>query len=440
MQSQKLSIGFAVLLGIFAVTTLVTATAAAAQTEKVLYSFGHENEYGIQPAAGLVVDAAGNLFGTTQNGSVLTLAGGTVFELTKMCGHWTEKVLHHFGGGEDGASPLAGLILDAAGSLYGTTQAGGAYNSGTVFELSPTADGGWTEKVLHSFNPDGKDGIAPLAGLVFDAKGNLYGTTVAGGSNCGQIGGCGTVFQLSHSSSGGLTEKILHDFGSRDDGVQPRAGLIFDSTGNLYGTTYHGGSSADCGSEGCGTVFELTPGAGGGWTETILHNFDDTSTDGALPNAGLILDGDGNLYGTTVFGGAFTSTSSCQMTVGRGGCGTVFELTHAAGGDWTVSILHSFEAGATDGSQPLAGLIFDASGNLYGTTAGGGEIRGGTVFKLTPAAGEVWNETLLYRFGPSADKGFLPEAGLIFDTAGNLYGTTQSGGVYNLGAVFEVTP
>jgi uncharacterized repeat protein (TIGR03803 family) len=136
MQSQELSIGFAVLLGIFAVTTLMTAMPAAAQTEKVLYSFGHENEYGIQPAAGLVVDAAGNLFGTTQNGSVLTLAGGTVFELTKMCGHWTEKVLHQFGSGEDGASPLAGLILDAAGSLYGTTQAGGAYNSGTVFELS----------------------------------------------------------------------------------------------------------------------------------------------------------------------------------------------------------------------------------------------------------------------------------------------------------------
>jgi uncharacterized repeat protein (TIGR03803 family) len=437
MQSQKLSIGFAALLAIFAVTTLITATPAVAQTEKVLYSFNNTTSYKgpFGPPASLIFDADGNLYGTTVQGGTSSgpNGGGAVFELTKMCGRWTEKTLHDFGSGEDGAEPDASVIFDAVGNLYGTTQVGGVYNYGTVFELSPTADGGWTERVLHSFNPDGKDGALPVASLVFDANGNLYGTTSDGGANCGQSG-CGIVFELSPSRDGGWTEKILHAFGSGEDGSDPRAGLIFDATGNLYGTTYHGGSYSS------GSVFELSQTGDGDWTESILHNFDNTVTDGAFPSAGLILDADGNLYGTTVFGGAFTSTSSCHETVGRGGCGTVFELMPAAGGGWTKSILHSFEAGATDGSQPFAGLIFDASGNLYGTTAGGGEIRGGTVFKMTPAAGGVWHETLLYRFGVSTGNGLDPMASLIFGGAGNLYGTTEGGGAHDLGTVYEITP
>jgi uncharacterized repeat protein (TIGR03803 family) len=440
MQNPKRSIGFAVLLAIFAVTTLMTAAPATAQTEKALYSFNYTDSYKgpFAPAASLIFDAKGNLYGTTDSGGTSSgpNGGGAVFELTKMCGHWTEKTLHDFGSGEDGVLPSASVIFDATGNLYGTTNGGGVYNSGTIFELSRAPDGGWTEKVLHSFNLDGKDGVFPYAGLVFDARGNLYGTTDSGGTyGVPNSPNAGTVFELTPKAGGGWTEKILHDFGSGEDGSGPQAGLIFDARGNLYGTTYRGGAY------GSGTVFELSPTGDGDWTESILHNFDNTATDGAFPSAGLILDADGNLYGTTVFGGAFTSTSSCQVTVGRGGCGTVFELTPAAGGGWTKSILHSFEAGASDGYLPFAGLIFDAAGNLYGTTAGGGGVRGGTVFKLTPAGGGVWNETLLYTFSDSKPgNGVSPTASLIFDADGNLYGTTSFGGAHDLGTVFEVTP
>jgi uncharacterized repeat protein (TIGR03803 family) len=437
MPGKKFSIEFAALLAICAVTILMTATSTAAQTEteKVLYSFNYTNSFKgpFGPSGSLIFDASGNLYGTTTDGGTTPGGGGgAVFELTKMCGHWTEKTLRDFGSGEDGAQPDSSLIFDAAGNLYGTTSDGGADTGGTVFKLTHTASGGWTEKTLHNFG-SGEDGFGPDSSLIFDAAGNLYGTTSGGGANGTAFDNGGTVFELTRTASGDWTEKILHDFGSGEDGWLPRAGLIFDASGNLYGTTYDGGAY------GSGTVFELSPRGDGDWTETILHDFDNTSTDGAHPYAGLILDADGNLYGTTFFGGAFTSTSSCPTTTGRGGCGTVFELTPQAGGGWTESILHNFEAGSTDGYLPSAGLIFDATGNLYGTTIGGGGIRGGTVFKLTPAAGGVWNETLLYTFSSSKlGNGASPAASLIFDADGNLYGTTAFGGAHDLGTVFEI--
>jgi uncharacterized repeat protein (TIGR03803 family) len=421
MQSQKLSIGFSAVLAILAVTIIMMAAPAVAQTEKVLYNFNYtaKKRGPIFPIGGLVFDAAGNLYGTANaggGGGDTEFIGGAVFELTKMCGHWTLKTLHSFGSGKDGFAPDAGrgLIFDAAGNLYGTDPDGGAgAGLGIVFELSPIADGAWREKIL--LNGDGPEG-----GLIFDAAGNLYGTTYSGGSeqsrgNC-QFG-CGTAFELSPTVDGGWTQKTLHNFGGAGDGGHPMAALIFDGAGNLYGTTSGGGAF------GLGTAFELSPDPDGGWTERILHNFGGVG-DGETPKASLILDAAGNLYGTTYAGGAFS-------------LGTAFRLSPQLGGGWTESILHSFGTGE-DGSALFAGLIFDASGNLYGTAWMGGAFGGGTLYELIPEAGGDWTEKTLHSFGNGKD-GSGPHGELILDPEGNLYGTA-GGGVYGLGTVFEVIP
>jgi uncharacterized repeat protein (TIGR03803 family) len=336
-------------------------------TETLLHSFN--NNDGNNPAGTLIFDAAGNLFGTTAQGGAH--GGGVVFELSPSAGGvWTESVLHAFGNGHDGFHPLAGLTSDGAGNLYGTTMAGGEYAFGTVFELSPSAGGSWTEKVLHSFG-NGSDGQAPISGVILDAAGNLYGTT-NGGSGTTLYG---TVFELAPATGGPWPEKILHAFKNNGkDGMEPVGSLIFDAAGNLYGTTEIGGSCESC-FEAAGTVFMLTPKADGGWREEILHNFNPNGVDGQTPNAGLIFDSAGNLYSTTSAGGA-------HGTPGYGGI--VFELKPAAGGGYTERILHSFGAG-TDGSVPgWSSLIFDASGNLYGTTEVGGSNDAGTVYEITP--------------------------------------------------------
>jgi uncharacterized repeat protein (TIGR03803 family) len=392
-------------LTIFTAILFVTSTWATAE-EKVLHNFNADGMDGENPYAGLIFDAAGNLYGTTSDGG--TSNSGTLFELTPAAGGtWTEKVLHSFSGGADGTHPYAGLIFDAAGNLYGTTDLGGAYGYGTVFELTPAAGGTWTEKVLHNFNNDGTDGIEPLAPLIIDAAGNLYGTTYQGGA----YNSYGTVFELTPAAGGTWTEKVLHSFGSGTDGLIPYGGLIFDAAGNLYGTTAYGGTND------LGTVFELTPAAGGTWTEKVLWSFGN-STDGAYPWAGLIFDGAGNLYGTTSGGGTY-------------GHGTMFELMPAAGGTWTEQVLHNFGSG-TDGSLPQASLILDGAGNLYGTTNDGGSYGGGTVFRFN-----TQGEVLLQSF--SGTDGANPYAGLILDAAGNLYGTTVAGGTSNQGTVFEIT-
>jgi uncharacterized repeat protein (TIGR03803 family) len=338
-----------------------------------------------------------------------------VFELMPAAGGtWTEQVLHSFGGGTDGGNPVAGLILDTAGNLYGTTFVGGTYGFGTVFELTPAAGGTWTKQTLHNFNGDGTDGTFPSAGLIFDAAGNLYGTASDGGTY-----GNGMVFELTPAAGGTWTEKVLYSFGNGADGATPYAGLIFDAADNLYGTTFGGGTYA------LGTVFELTPAAGGTWTEQVLHSFTGNGTDGAYLSAGLILDAAGNLYGTTTNGGTI-------------GGGTAFELTPAAGGTWTESVLHNFGNG-TDANMPRGGLIFDAAGNLYGASTSGGAQNAGTVFELTPAGGGTWTEQVLHNFGSGTD-GANPYSGLIRDAAHNLFGTTKQGGTSNYGTVFEVTP
>jgi uncharacterized repeat protein (TIGR03803 family) len=420
MQSRKILSGLTVVLAMFAMATLTTGTRAAAQTEKVLHSFSFSNDGkdGNQPFAGLIFDAAGNLYGTTSGGG--RYGGGTVFELMPARGGWTYKILHAFGSTNDGSEPYAGLIFDAAGNLYGTTVNGGVYGVGTIFEMKPAMSGAWAERILYSFNNNGKDGQNPYAGLIFDASGNLYGTTVYGGPY-----GYGTVFELKRQPEG-WAERIVHNFGNGTDGNGPYGGLIFDAAGNLYGTTAYGGASGNtCGlpRPGCGTAFELIKSVG--WTERILHSFTGAfDQDGSVPLANLVFDSVGNLYGTTS-AGAYD--------------GTAFELTPHSGG-WRETILQIFGNNNITGFQLDSGLIFDAAGNLYGTTFyGTGSNCCGTVFELTPGGGAFWTETVLYNFGGGTD-GILPAAGLIFDAPGNLYGTTTQGGVYNNGTVFEITP
>jgi uncharacterized repeat protein (TIGR03803 family) len=414
MRRKKLSIGTTVVLAIFTSTLFMTVTRATAQEENVLHSFGPYQ--GSTPAANLIFDSAGNLYGTTSAGGIGS--GGTVFELMPIVGGgWTEKVLHNFNrNGTDGYYPYASLIFDTAGNLYGTTVSGGAYNWGLVFELTPTAGGGWIEKALHSFNNNGTDGNNPYSALIFDPAGNLYGTTLNGGAY-----NLGTVFELSPRAGGHWTEKILHNFANGIGGSGPYAALIMDAGGNLYGATPNGGAYSG------GTVFELTP-EGGGWKERVLHAFGN-GTDGAFPDAGVIFDADGNLYGTTVQGGTNANYY-----------GTVFELTPAAGGLWTETALHNFNQNGTDGQLPAASLIFDAAGNLYSTTVRGGAYQEGTIFELTPVVGGSWTETILYNFNNVDRNAFNPQTALIFDAAGNLYGTTAYGGIYAYGTVFEITP
>lgn len=411
----------------------------AASKENVLYSFCPIGGCvdGASPKSSLILDAAGDLYGTTWAGGIYggIYGSGTVFELTPgENGTWIETVLHSFNrDGKDGYFPEAGLILDAAGNLYGTTSSGGGsgcYGSGcgTVFRLTPEANGTWTETLLHTFNNSTKDGLYPSRGnLVFDGAGNLYGTTYQGGaysSSCHNTG-CGTVFKLTSGGKGNWDETILHSF-KGVDGARPAGGLIFDAAGNLYGVTGYGGSGSGCQGTGCGIVFQLKPETNGKWTEKILRRFYYPRS----PAGALILDAAGNLYGMTGAGGS----SGCRGI----GCGTVFRLAPTTKGEWTQTILHRFHADGRDGAIPAASLIFDSAGSLYGTTQVGGAYYSGTVFQLTPRQNGKWSYKVLHSF--NGYDGGDPQSSVIFDPASNLYGTTQEGGDFGLGTVFEVTP
>jgi len=387
---------------------------AWAASEQVLYSFASPSGWG--PQSALIFDGAGNLYGTTTSGGdyqACPAAGcGVVFELTPTSGGvWKETVLHTFRG-TDGSAPWTGnLIFDGGGNLYGTTMAGGAHNLGVVFELTPNNGGGWTETVLHSFS--GNDGEYPYAGVIMDGTGNLYGTTSLGGTHSG-----GVAFELMADSTG-WKYKVLHSFNNH--GRRPEAGLVLDPAGNLYGTTEFGGRV------GSGLVFELTPNASGVWNEVVLYEFQGTrraGKDGRYPGA-LIFDGQGSLYGTTILGGPHHNR------------GMIFKLTRSANGTWKRTVL---QYGSRNGGYGFfSALTFDAAGNLYGTGGHGGRLDRGVVFRLTPTAIGFWTEKVLHSFGSTGD-GATPEAGLIWDTAGNLYGTTVEGGTASDGTVFEITP
>jgi uncharacterized repeat protein (TIGR03803 family) len=394
---------------------LAAGATAVAQEEIVLHSFHNNGKDGWGPNSGLTFDATGNLYGTTDAGGAYD--AGTIFEMSPEAGGgWTEKPLYSFKVGF-AWFPSGGLLLDALGNLYGTTDASGS-GYGTVFALSPKAGGFWSYDVIHYFNDNG--GNFPGGGLTFDVHGNLYGLAALAAPNPD-----GIAWELSPAGGGNWTESVLHGF-QPGGGTEPQGPLIFDADGNLYGTTNMGG-------KGRGTVFELSPTGDGGWTETVLHSFVNNGTDGWYPRGGLTFDAAGNLYGMTSGGG---TAANCPVLFS---CGTVFELSPTGGGNWTETIIHSFTETRADGFNPVDFLVIDSSGNLYGTTSLGGTYGGGTVFELTPSASGSWTETLLHSFGRAGD-GKTPYAGLVLDAAGNLYGTTSAGGLDGLGTVFEITP
>src|SRR5271165_2985890 len=541
-------------------------------TETVLYNFGTVAGDGANPSGSLTFDAAGNLYGTAATGGAHSV--GIVFELSPGAGPggaWTEKVLYSFqGGAPDGANPeRVTLVWDAKGNLYGTTKFGGAYGSGTtggtVFELSPGTGGAWTEKLLYSFG-SGTDAAEPVAGVTLDAAGNLFGTTLYGG-----IYGGGTVYELSPAAGGTWTEKVLHSFNQDGtDGKNPYDPVVLDSQGNVYGTTYGGGAYPNY----FGIVFELSPSASGEWTEQVLHTFTGDPygaapvPDGDFPYGGLVFDAAGNLYGTTSGGGtnsfglygtvfeiagvttaepkfspapgAYTAAQSVTITDATSGATIYYTVNGGttpikyttpipvlastiitayatsptlprsqaatagyqigsvtatpefspAGGTYTIaqsvtisdadpsatiyyttngttpstsstkytgpiavtasetieaiatatgltqsavasavytitpitppgeSVLYNFGASTTDGTVPSAGVIFDAAGNLYGTTTDGGANKKGSVYELSPVTGGGWTEKILYSFGASSTDAVAPNAALVFDSKG----------------------
>jgi uncharacterized repeat protein (TIGR03803 family) len=399
---------------------------ATAQTESVLYSFQGGLD-GAQPVAGLI-DKAGNLFGTTGFGG--STGSGTVFELSPPSipgGSWTETVLYSFQSGTDGAFPFSALIADPAGNLYGTTLAGGSVCAicGTVFKLSKRG-GVWSETVLYNFGFI--DGANPFGKLLRDNDGTLYGTTYSGGDY-----DAGTVYKLSPPDKprGAWTEKVLYSFTGGIDGAQPIGDVIQDPLGRLYGTASAGGA-------GFGVVFQLHPDPKAkSWSEKVLYSFTGAN-DGATPYGGVAVDGWGNLVGAASLGG----DPSCA----GGGCGTVYQLTapRIPGGSWSEHTLYAF-TGGLDGAQPLGKPIIDGKGKIFGTTSVDGVAfpcypSCGTVYELMPPShGGTWTETTLYDFGSGSD-GSAPQSGLVFGKGGILYGTTLGGGDFGVGTVFGIVP
>lgn len=428
------------LMSILTLATFAFGLTVRAQAQyPVLYNFAG-NWTGGTPESSLVLDGAGNLYGTTVLGggkpnkcTQIDEDCGTVFELSPGSGGaWNYSILHGFTGDANGGSPFKSLVRDAAGNLYGTTIdggdnaacSGGQYfnvGCGVVFELSKNSSGLWKETVLYTFK-GGTDGANPFSDLWLDAAGNLYGTTQFGGSLNGcSNDGCGVAYRLSRTSTG-WHEAVLYAFPGQFGRVQYPEDLVQDSSGNLYGTTINGGNPA-CG---CGTVFRLSPSSSGPWTETVLYEFAG-GTDGSNPGFGLTLDAAGNLYGVTELGGA-------------NGFGSVFELSPGSGGSWTETQLYSF-AGGSDAQYPRTGPSFDPSGNLYGSSIfGGGDTFDcipngcGVIYELSPGSGG-WSENVVYSF--QAALGYYPN-GIIRDAAGNLYGTTSTGGTAGQGIVFRV--
>ena len=414
---------FAALLAVVATTT------AQAQSFSVLYTFSGGAD-GARPDTGVVVDSGDRLIGTTFAGG----AGyGTVFRLQEQ-GSWTLSVLYRFTGGVDGASPLSRVVFGPDGGLYGTTVSGGigpcSYQGrngcGVVYKLQPPVkfcgaiNCPWPEHVLYSFT-GGADGWSPDGDLVFDAAGSIYGTAEFGGAypSCNEGLGCGVVFELTPSENS-WTQSVLWNFAAGDGGYLPTTGVVFDGAGNLYGTTYWGGSGCN---DLCGTVYQLMP-SESGWNEKVLYSYTGGS-DGANPWGGVLLDGAGNVYSTAYTGGS-------------GGGGTVSELS-PSGGTWSFNLLASLSG---TGSERNGSLIMDREGKLYGITYSDGLYGLGSVFKLTNINGN-WIYTPLHEFTGGED-GANPSGRLTFDSAGNLYGTARAGGNTNAcnnvgcGVVWEI--
>ena len=406
-------------------TGILVAPGAQAQTFRVIHSFTAGAD-GAVPFAGLTMDRAGRLYGTTNGGG---FDFGSVFRIAEFGSSWILSPLLDFRAPSNGQSPDATVVLGPDGNLYGTTSAGGlSYCSGggnqgcgVVFKLQPPARAcvsvncSWTETVLYRFLGLPNDGWLPASQLTFDSAGNIYGNTQYGGTgDCANLG-CGLVFKLSRSG-GGWTETVIYNFQAGNDGYYPEGGLLLDSAGNLYGTAYGG-------SGGKGIVYELSPSTGG-WALSVLYSFNGSEGNG--PEGPLVADPAGNLYGITASGGSADE-------------GTVFRLTQP--GTWTYELLYSFPSYSV-GGQPNGGLAIDSAGNLYGTTYGGGAYRDGIAFKVTHTH-SGWVETTLHDFNSS--DGVTPNGSPVINSSGNLYGTAALGGsttgcYTGCGTVWEITP
>ena len=398
LASAKVALGWT-LASLFALGT-VAAPQASAQSFTVIHNFTGGSD-GANPLGGFFI-AGAELYGTASSGG--SSGVGVVFRLNT---NGEETVLHEFSGGTDGANPQGRLVMDKAGNFYGTTNTGGVSNAGTVFKVTRKG----VETVLYSFT--GKpDGANPVAGLAIDKAGNLYGTTTAGGAS-----GNGTVFKLAvpTETGGEWAEQVLYSFAAGTDGNTPIGGVTFDASGNLYGTTSAGGTDGD------GTVFELTPSTPR-WTENILHNFQ-LGSDGGVPYAGLVLEGE-TLYGATTEGGEG----------GQNGGGTLFKLTNANGA-WTFNELYGLSGWGISGSYRNLLMV---GGKIYATTHCDGQNNAGTVYELSLSGGS-WNYTPLYVFTGGGD-GLYSISSLVADNKGNLYGVTLYGGANGSGVAFKVTP
>ena len=392
---------------------------AKAQTFSVLYNFNATGPSGTSPDAGVTIGPGGVLYGTTGGGG--TYGAGTVFRLKQVNSNWVFTPLYEFTGKSDGGHPIGGVVIGPDGALYGTTQAGGDEDDGTVFGLRPpsTFCGSvvcyWDETVLHTFTGS-PDGFNPwVENLIFDQAGNIYGTT----TNGGEYGG-GTVFELTPSGGGAYTESILHNFNGTD-GAYPFAGVVLDSAGNIYGTTGAGGTGRGC-DYGCGTAYQLVP-SGGSWLESVLINFDLGSAGLAgayYPYSPLVLDASGNLYGTTIY------SSSVYLD------GMVFKLAPSGGG-FSPSVFYAFQTSC----QPYGGVTMDSAGNFFGVCLGSS-----SVFELTNCSQQC---TLIDLHDFSYQDGYMPYGAPVLDAEGNLYGTTQYGGTggepcsLGCGVVWEIT-
>jgi hypothetical protein len=430
---------------IFMLCTLaVLAAAPAASAQGTTFTAVHDFNGldGNFPIGTLVADASGNLYGVTKWGLQDYYSCGSMFKLTPSSGGaWQTTVLHQFDGAQGDCTPGAGLVMDSKGNLYGTADE--TLDAGAVYELSPISGGQWTYSVIYRFK-GGSDGSVPTSKLILDAAGNLYGTTSVGDN-------AGSVFELSPTTSGPWNETVLYNFTGGADGGFPAAGVIFDTAGNLYGTTQFGGNKTGiCANYyGCGVVFKLTPNSSGGWTESVIHTF--SGLDGAFPQADLTMDASGKIYSMTYAGG---NINACKVF--RPGCGVAFELSPNSSGNWTYHQLFVFQPGVSGyggagGAYPYAGLTFDSAGNLWGTTTSGGlaPYHDGVVFKLSPNPTGPWTETVVHAFSNYPAGGF-PNSSITFNSAGKAFGTTElggaldrctfSGGGTGCGLVFGITP
>jgi uncharacterized repeat protein (TIGR03803 family) len=368
----------------------------------------------------LETDSAGNIYGTTVLGG--DFGGGTVFQLSPTATGWVHTVLYSFTGGADGGEPYKGVTIDSEGNLYGTAVTGGSGSCeggcGVAYKLT-NSEGTWTQTVIHAFT-GGDDGSGPGARLTVDRRGNVYGMAPTAGAY-----GSGTIYKIHQSDSGDWILKVIHAFTGGADGGTGSAGRMVLRHNQLYGAATTGGTY------GSGIVFELTPKgvqegveeSVGEWHFRTIYSFRG-QPDGVFPYGALLFDASGNIYGTTYYGG-------------DNGIGTVYKLSPQPIGEWDENVLYSFQD-APDGNSPISNLVFGGGGDLYGTTSEGG-LGSGVIFKLSPASGDQWTETVVHSFQGPPDGGFSYN-GMVVDRFGNFYGATVHGGDNNDGSIYKFTP